>query len=82
MRVVMPAIIDQAGRQFNVDEADGVNRRHRSYTAKARAWGERAQALVEEIPVVGETPALHATVTKLATEVEGDADFQKARQLF
>ena len=53
-----------------------------SYTAKARAWGERAQALVEEIVVVGETPALHATVTKLATEVEGDADFQKARQLF
>jgi hypothetical protein len=28
MRVIMPAIIDQAGRQFNVDEADGVNRRH------------------------------------------------------
>jgi hypothetical protein len=24
----MPAIIDQAGRQFNVDEADGVNGRH------------------------------------------------------
>jgi hypothetical protein len=21
--------VDQAGRQFNVDEADGVNRRHR-----------------------------------------------------
>ena len=29
MRVIMPAIIDQAGRPFNVDEADGVNRRHR-----------------------------------------------------
>jgi hypothetical protein len=28
MRVIMPAIIDQAGRQFNVDEADGVSRRH------------------------------------------------------
>ena len=24
MRGIMPAIIDQAGRQFNVDEADGV----------------------------------------------------------
>ena len=23
MRVIMPAIIDQAGRKFNVDEADG-----------------------------------------------------------
>jgi len=53
-----------------------------SYTAKARAWGERAQALVEEITVAGETPGLHATVAKLAVEVEGDVDFQKARQLF
>jgi hypothetical protein len=30
MRVIMPASIDQAGRQFNVDEAVGVNRRHRA----------------------------------------------------
>jgi hypothetical protein len=28
MRVNMPAIIDQAGRPFNVDEADGISRRH------------------------------------------------------
>ena len=53
-----------------------------SYTAKARAWGERAQALVEEIAVTGQTPALHGMVGKLAAQVEGDADFQKARQLF
>jgi Transposase DDE domain len=29
IRVTMPTIIDQAGRPFNVDEADGVNGRHR-----------------------------------------------------
>ena len=29
MRVIMPAIIDQAGRKFNVDKAEGVSRRHR-----------------------------------------------------
>jgi hypothetical protein len=29
IRVIMPAIIDQAGRPFNVDEADGISRRHR-----------------------------------------------------
>jgi hypothetical protein len=52
------------------------------YTAKARAWGERAQALVQEIAVAGQTPALHATIAKFAAEVEGDADFQRARQLF
>jgi hypothetical protein len=28
MRVIMPAIIDQAGRQFNAHEANGVSRRH------------------------------------------------------
>ena len=33
MRVIMPAIIDQAGRKFNVDEADGVSRRHRGRNA-------------------------------------------------
>jgi hypothetical protein len=27
--VIMPAIIDQAGRPFNVAEADGISRRHR-----------------------------------------------------
>jgi hypothetical protein len=29
MRVIMAVIIDQAGRKFNVDETDGVRRRHR-----------------------------------------------------
>ena len=29
MRVIMPAIIDQARRPFNADETDGVSRRHR-----------------------------------------------------
>jgi hypothetical protein len=28
-KVIMAAIINQAARKFNVDEADGVNRRHR-----------------------------------------------------
>jgi hypothetical protein len=28
MRVIMSAIIDQAGRQFNVEEADGINKGH------------------------------------------------------
>jgi len=37
--VIMPAIIDQTGRQFNVDEADGVNRRHRDYWAAMEAGG-------------------------------------------
>ena len=35
MRVSMAAIIEQAGRKFNLDEADGVSRRHRSLRGTA-----------------------------------------------
>jgi hypothetical protein len=38
IRVIMPAIIDQAGRNSNVDEADGVNRRHR-FSRRSSAKG-------------------------------------------
>lgn len=53
-----------------------------TYTAKARAWGGRVQALVEEIASAGQTPTLHAAVEKFSAEVAGDPDFQRARQLF
>jgi hypothetical protein len=53
-----------------------------TYTAKARTWGEGIQALVEEIAVAGQTPALHARFATWSAEVEGDPDFQRARQLF
>ncbi|HEX2481230.1 MAG TPA: hypothetical protein VHQ69_05045 [Methylomirabilota bacterium] len=53
-----------------------------TYTAKARTWGEGIQALVEEIAVAGQTPALHARFSTWSAEVEGDPDFQRARQLF
>jgi len=53
-----------------------------TYTAKARAWGGHVQALVEEIASAGQTPTLHAAVEKFSAEVEGDPDFQRARQLF
>jgi hypothetical protein len=45
MRVIMPAIIDQADRKFNVDEADGVNRRH---TIELPAAGQ-----IVQLPEVG-----------------------------
>jgi hypothetical protein len=53
-----------------------------TYTAKARTWGGGIQALVEEIAVAGQTPELHARFATLSAEVEGDPDFQRARQLF
>ena len=40
MRVIMPVIIDRAGRRFNADETDGVSRRH------TRAGGQRGEPVV------------------------------------
>jgi hypothetical protein len=47
IRVSMPAIIDRAGRNFNVDEADGVSRRDNHHPRPARtpkAHGVRPSA--------------------------------------
>lgn len=52
------------------------------YAAKARAWGERAQVLVEMIVVQGHTPGTLRTLEALHAEVERDRDFQEARRLF
>ena len=53
-----------------------------AYAPKARAWGERAQVLVELIVVRGDSPAARRTLEALHAEVEGDRDFQAARRLF
>jgi hypothetical protein len=53
-----------------------------TYASKARAWGDRAQVLVEQIVVQGHTPAALRTLEILHAEVEGDRDFQEARRLF
>lgn len=53
-----------------------------AYAAKARAWGERAQALVEQIAVTGDTPATRRPLETLDREVQGDRAFQEARRLF
>jgi outer membrane biosynthesis protein TonB len=53
-----------------------------AYASKARAWGERAQVLVELIVVRGDSPAALRTLEVLHAEVEGDRDFQAARRLF
>jgi hypothetical protein len=53
-----------------------------SYTARARAWAQQAQALVEEISRDGDTAATRRGLEKLVAEVEGDPDFQEARRRF
>jgi hypothetical protein len=50
MRVIMPAIIDQAGRQFNADEVDGVNRRHRRLGRPIGTHPEPGRPSHEDLP--------------------------------
>lgn len=53
-----------------------------TYAPKARAWGDRAQVLVDLIVVQGNTPAALRTLEALDAEVQRDRDFQEARRLF
>ena len=52
-----------------------------SYTARARAWGERAQQLVEAIATSGESPDRRRAFKALSAEVQADKDFRLARDL-
>jgi hypothetical protein len=52
------------------------------YTAKARGWGERAQALVDQAAAGGPAPGIERAYEALAGEVRADRDFQEARRLF
>jgi hypothetical protein len=52
------------------------------YASKARAWGERAQTLVDLIVVRGNAAGVLRTLEALDAEVQRDRDFQEARRLF
>jgi hypothetical protein len=52
------------------------------YGTKARPWGERAQVIVAQIAVSGDTPATRRVWEALDAEVQRDRDFQEARRLF
>ena len=53
-----------------------------AYAGKARAWGDRAQNVLEMIVVRGDTAAVRATLDALDAELQRDRDFQEARRLF
>jgi hypothetical protein len=53
-----------------------------NYTPKARAWGERAQRIVDIIASGEDADAHRRELEAFAAEVEGDPDFQEARRLF
>jgi hypothetical protein len=53
-----------------------------SYTAKARAWSQHAQRIVEQIATGGDVEEQRRAFQTLAAEVEGDPDFEEARRRF
>ena len=53
-----------------------------SYTAKARAWSQHAQHLVEQIATGGDVAEQRRALEKFAAEVERDPDFEEARRRF
>lgn len=53
-----------------------------AYAAKARAWGERAQTLVQQIAIGGNTASAKSALEALDAELRRDRDFQEARRLF
>jgi hypothetical protein len=52
------------------------------YTAKARAWGQRAQQCVDQLARDANAAGARQALDKLTAEVQGDRDFQEARRLF
>jgi hypothetical protein len=52
------------------------------YAPKARAWGERAQALVEQLAAGRQASGAQRDLEALARELQADRDFQEARRIF
>ena len=59
IRVIMPAIIDQAGRPFNVAEADAISRRHR---VLGRLTSNRSHGVVRGGPEHGTPGPVRASI--------------------
>ena len=52
------------------------------YAPKARAWGERAQTLVEQLAAGRQASGAQRDLEALARELQADRDFKEARRIF
>jgi hypothetical protein len=78
-----PSLLEQAERLR--DEIQRSKLTHPdpwTYGVKARAWGVRAQALVDQLAVRGDDTTTRRALVALEAEVQGNRDFQEARRLF
>jgi hypothetical protein len=79
----VPSLLEQAERlRDDVNRSKLTHPDPWAFAAKARAWAQRAQALVEQVAAGGDTAESRRAVEALAAEVERDRDFQEARKLF
>jgi hypothetical protein len=78
-----PGLLEQAERLR--DEIQRSKLTHPdpwTYGAKARTWGVRAQALVDQLAAQGDDTAIRRALVTLEAEVQSNRDFQEARRLF
>jgi hypothetical protein len=78
-----PSLLEQAERLR--DEIQRSKLTHPdpwTYGVKARPWGVRAQALVDQLAARGDDTATRRALVTLEAEVQGNRDFQEARRLF
>jgi hypothetical protein len=78
-----PSLLEQAERLR--DEIQRSKLTHPdpwTYGVKARTWGVRAQALVDQLAAQGDDTATRRALVTLEAEVQGSRDFQEARRLF
>jgi hypothetical protein len=77
-----PALLDRAVRLRDAIQVSKLTAEDPwAYTAKARGWGQEAQAVVDEIARGGaDADALVRRLDALTATVEGDRDYQEARR--
>jgi hypothetical protein len=77
-----PSLLDRAVRLRDAIQVSKLTAEDPwAYTAKARGWGQEAQAVVDEIARGGgDADALSRRLDALTATVEGDRDYQEARR--
>ncbi len=79
--VAPPSLLEQAkALRDSVQESKLTARDPWGYTAKARAWQERVEQLLDRITANVDAAATRKGVEALRAEIEGDRDYQEAQR--
>jgi hypothetical protein len=77
--VAPPSLLERAkALRDSVQQSKLTARDPWGYTAKARAWQERIEQLLDRITANVDAAAAGKSVEALRTEIEGDRDYQEA----